>query len=78
MKRILLSAMSIAVLALSAAEIKTIEPVEGAVVQLLTDAQKAYLDMSNDSRREKFVDANFRRNVMGHPYPFLDVVFHTS
>ena len=51
----------------NAATIKTIEPAEGAVVPLLTDAQKSYLDMSNDSRREKFVDANFRRNVMGHP-----------
>ena len=51
----------------NAAEIKTIEPAEGAVVPLLTDAQKAYLDMPNDLRREKFVDANFRKNVMGHP-----------
>ena len=51
----------------NAAEIEPIEPAEGAVVPLLTDAQKAYLDMPNDLRREKFVDANFRKNVMGHP-----------
>ena len=67
MKRILLSAMSVVVLSLSAAEIRTVEPADGAVVPLLTDAQKAYLDMANDLRREKFVDARFRRKVMGHP-----------
>ena len=67
MKRILLSAMSVAALVLSAAEIETIEPAEGAVVPLLTDAQKAYLDMPNDLRREKFVDARFRKNERGHP-----------
>ena len=67
MKRILLLAMSIVSAALCASEIKTVEPAEGAVVPLLTDAQKAYLDMSNDLRREKFVDTKFRRKVMGHP-----------
>ena len=51
----------------NAAEIETIEPAEGAVVPLLTDAQKAYLDMPNDLRREKFVDAKFRKNEIGHP-----------
>ena len=51
----------------NAAEIKAVEPAEGAVMPLLTDAQKVYLDMSNDSRREKFVDAKFRIKEMGHP-----------
>ena len=67
MKKVLLSAMSIAAFALSAAEIKTVEPAKGAVVPLLTDAQKAYLDMPDNLRREKFVDAKFRRYEMGHP-----------
>ena len=47
-------------------EIKTVEPAEGAVVPLLTDAQKAYLDMPYAQRRVKFVDEAFRKN-MGLP-----------
>ena len=58
---------AVGAMSLAAAEIKTVEPAEGAVVPLLTDAQKAYLDMPNDLRREKFVDAKFRKNEIGHP-----------
>ena len=49
-----------------AAEIKTVEPADGEVVTLLTDSQKAFLDMSCERRREKFVDEDFRKN-MGYP-----------
>ena len=45
MKRVLLSAISIAAFALSAAEIKTVDPAEG--------TQKACLDMPNGLRREE-------------------------
>ena len=36
-------------------------------VPLLTDAQKAYLDLPRDERREKFADAKFRKREMGLP-----------
>ena len=50
-----------------AAEIKTVEPAEGAVVPLLTDAQKAYLDLPYEQRRVKFADQKFRDREMGYP-----------
>lgn len=50
-----------------AAEIKTVEPAEGAVVALLTDAQKAYISMPTAERREKFADQAFRSKTMGLP-----------
>ena len=50
----------------NAAEIKTAEPTEGAVVSLLTDAQKSFLDLPCEQRREKFIDEDFRKN-MGYP-----------
>ncbi|MBR4258732.1 MAG: tyrosine-protein phosphatase [Kiritimatiellae bacterium] len=51
----------------NAAEIKTVEPAEGAVVPLLTDAQKAYIAMPTAERREKFASQSFRSKVMGLP-----------
>jgi len=51
----------------NAAEIKTVEPRNGSVVPLLTDAQKAYLDMPYEQRRVKFADAKFRSHEMGYP-----------
>ena len=50
-----------------AAEITTVEPAEGTVVALLTDAQKAYLDMPYEQRREKFANSKFRKSEMGYP-----------
>ena len=50
-----------------AAEIKTLEPAEGAVVALLTDAQKAYIAMPTAERREKFASQAFRSKEMGLP-----------
>ena len=51
----------------NAVEIKTVEPAQGAVVPLLTDAQKAYLDLSHEQRRAKFADQLFRDREMGYP-----------
>ena len=51
----------------NAAEIKTLEPAEGAVVPILTDAQKAYLALPTAERREKFANQTFRSKVMGLP-----------
>ena len=49
------------------ADIAITEPKDGATVPLLTDAQKAYLKMSRETRREKFADAKFRKKEMGLP-----------
>lgn len=49
------------------ADIAITEPKDGAMVPLLTDAQKAYLKMSRETRREKFADAKFRKKEMGLP-----------
>ena len=63
-----LLALSLSVVAVSAAfaEIKIVEPAPGAVVPLLTDAQKAYVSLDRQGRREKFADPKFRK-VMGLP-----------
>ena len=50
-----------------AAEIKTVAPAEGAVVALLTDAQKAYIALPPAARREKFASQAFRTKEMGLP-----------
>ena len=50
-------------LAVASTEIKIVEPAQGAVVPLLTDAQKAYLDMSAAERRAKFTDVGFRKQL---------------
>ena len=67
MKKII--ALSLSFIAASAAysEIKIIEPTAGAVVPLLTDAQKAYVSLDRQARREKFADAEYRRKEMGLP-----------
>ena len=48
------------------AEIRTLNPSEGAVVTLLTDAQKSFVGMTPAERRAKFTDAKFRKGL-GHP-----------
>ena len=67
MKKII--ALSLSFIAASAAysEIKIIEPTAGAVLPLLTDAQKAYVSMDRQTRREKFADAKYRSKEMGLP-----------
>ena len=67
MKKII--ALSLSFIAASAAysEIKIIEPAAGAVVPLLTDAQKAYVSMDRQTRREKFADVKYRSKEMGLP-----------
>ena len=49
------------------AKVELVEPKDGALVPLLTDAQKAYLAMPYEKRREKFADAEFRKKEMGRP-----------
>ncbi len=44
-------------------EIKILEPAQGAVVPLLTDAQKAYFDIPTAERRIKFRDVGFRKQL---------------
>jgi protein-tyrosine phosphatase len=43
--------------------IKVLEPAQGSVVPLLTDAQKAYFDMPTAERRAKFTDVGFRKQL---------------
>ena len=51
----------------SAGEIRILAPADGAEVPLLTDAQKAYVTMDRQTRREKFADHVFRCRSMGLP-----------
>lgn len=62
-------ALCLSLVAVTAAysEIKVVEPAPGAVVPLLTDAQKAYVSMDRQTRREKFADSKYRRDEMGLP-----------
>ena len=59
--------MSLATVPAAYSEVKLVEPAPGAVVPLLTDAQKAYVSMDRQTRREKFADAKFRSEEMGLP-----------
>ena len=67
MKKILLLSLSLLAASAAYSEIKIIEPAAGAVVPLLTGAQKAYVSLDRQSRREKFADAAYRRREMGLP-----------
>ena len=62
-------AFSLALLAACAAagEIRILAPADGSEVPLLTDAQKAYVSMDRQTRREKFADPVFRCRSMGLP-----------
>ena len=67
MKKLLALSLSIVAASAAFAEIKIVEPAPGAVVPLLTDAQKAYVSMDRQARREKFADQKFRSKEMGLP-----------
>ena len=47
--------------------IETLEPMKGAMVAILTDAQKAFFDMPSERRRELFTNEVFRTEYMGYP-----------
>ena len=49
------------------ADVALVAPQDGATVPLLTDAQKAYLDLPLAERRVKFADRVYREKVMGRP-----------
>ena len=61
MKKAALSLLLSAVAFAAFAEIEILEPARGAVVPLLTDAQKDFLDMPTAERRIKFRDVRFRK-----------------
>lgn len=56
-----------AVLPAFAAPAKLLEPAGGATVPLLTDAQKAYLAMSKEERREPYTNSSFRSKLAKSP-----------
>ena len=60
--------LSLALLSLltACAGVKSVGSSNGGV-PLLTDSQKAYLDLPREERREKFADAKFRKTEMGLP-----------
>ena len=64
---VLAAALAVAAVPAAYSEIKLVEPAPGAVVPLLTDAQKAYVSMDRQTRREKFADPKFRSDEMGLP-----------
>lgn len=65
-KTALLCCIALAVLP-TFANVGLVEPKDGALVPLLTDAQKAYLSLPRAERREKFADEGFRKREMGLP-----------
>ena len=70
MKKMMIAVQAIAcAFAVSSAfaSIEIEEPAPGAVVPILTDAQKAYLSIPTAERRVKFADNSFRRKEMGLP-----------
>jgi len=67
MKRLLFAAGLLAAVLGHADGLAIEAPAHGAVVPLLTPAQKAYRAMSTAERREKFASEDFRKNEMGLP-----------
>ena len=67
MKNLILLSLSLVAASAAYSEIKIVDPAPGAVVPLLTDAQKAYVSMDRQTRREKFADKEFRSKEMGLP-----------
>ena len=67
MHKLLLTGAATFAAALAFAEITIVTPSADAVVPLLTDAQKAYVNLPQNARREKFADSTFRGKEMGLP-----------
>ena len=53
-------------------ELAILAPAEDECVALLTDAQKSYIEMSADDRREEFADKHYREKEMGLPRERLE------
>ncbi len=71
---LLLPALAAALLAGCSSQPAPRAPRDGAVVPLLSDAQKSYLDLPAAERREKFRDAEFRKTMKewgDRPLPVL-------
>ena len=49
------------------AEIKLVAPKKGEVVPVLTESQRAFVDLPQAEKRAKFADKDYRRNAMGLP-----------
>ncbi len=64
----ILSAFVLAVPALADGSLKLTAPAEGAVVPLLSDNHKAYLDLPRAERVKKFADPAFRREMRSYGY----------
>ena len=73
MKKLLIAVVALSVQA-ALAEVKIVEPAEGAVVPLLTEPQKAYVRMPHDERIKKFAEDDFRHKVMGLPAEVVEGV----
>ena len=70
-KAVLLGAALMAV-SVAGAAVSILEPADGSMVPLLTDAQKAYLGIPRAERREKFANSKFRKKEMGLPAEKLE------
>ena len=67
MKNVLAFSLALLAACATAGEIRILAPAAGAEVPLLTDAQKSYVTMDRQTRREKFADPVFRCRSMGLP-----------
>ena len=72
MNKLLLLSTALLSVATAFADILLVAPKNDAVVPLLTDAQKAYLQLPLEERRVKFADHDFRKNEMGLPAERLE------
>ena len=63
---LLIAAVALSVQA-ALGEVRLVEPADGTVVPLLTEAQKAYVCLPRAERIKKFADEHFRQKEMGLP-----------
>ena len=56
------------------ADIELVAPKKGETVPVLTEPQRAFLNLSPEEKREKFADKDYRRKEMGLPAEVVDGV----
>lgn len=73
MKHVLLFGTLIAA-GIGFADIELVSPKKGEVVPVLTEPQRAFLNLSQEEKRAKFADEHYRRKEMGLPVEIVDGV----
>ena len=73
MKHVLLFVTLIAA-GIGFADIELVSPKKGEIVPVLTEPQRAFLNLSQEEKRAKFEDEHYRRKEMGLPVEIVDGV----